>query len=35
MTRAELTDKIIGHKMMTGFKWEDVAKAIGKSNEWT
>ena len=35
MTRAELTEKIIGHKMMTGFKWEDVAKSIGKSKEWT
>ena len=35
MTRAELTEKIIGHKMMTGFKWQDVAKSIGKSKEWT
>lgn len=35
MTRAELTEKIVAHKMMTGFKWEDVGKAIGKSKEWT
>ena len=35
MTRAELTEKIVAHKMMTGFKWEDVGDAIGKSKEWT
>lgn len=35
MTREELTEKIVAHKMMTGFKWEDVGKAIGKSKEWT
>ena len=35
MTRAELTEKIMGHKVMTGFKWEDVGNAIGKSKEWS
>ena len=35
MTRAELTEKIVAHKMMTGFKWEDVAAKIGQSKEWT
>ena len=35
MTRAELTEKIIAHKMMTGFKWADVAEKVGKSKEWT
>ncbi len=35
MTRAELTEKIVAHKMMTGYKWEDVAEKIGQSKEWT
>ena len=35
MTRAELTEKIVAHKVMTGFKWDDVATAVGKSKEWT
>ena len=35
MLRAELTEKIVSHKMMTGFKWEEVGKAIGQSKEWT
>tara|TARA_R110000787_G_scaffold284745_1_gene398880 strand:- start:4817 stop:5266 length:450 start_codon:yes stop_codon:yes gene_type:complete len=35
MTRAELTEKIVAHKMMSGFKWEDVAEKIGQSKEWT
>ena len=34
-TRAELTEKIVAHKMMTGFKWVDVGEKIGKSKEWT
>lgn len=35
MTRAELTEKIVAHKMMTGVKWSDVAEAVGQSKEWT
>lgn len=34
-TRAELTEKIVAHKMMTGFKWAEVGEKIGKSKEWT
>jgi len=35
MTREELTEKIVAHKMMKGFKWADVGEAIGQSKEWT
>jgi len=35
MLRAELTEKIMVHKMMTGFKWSDVAAKVGQSKEWT
>ena len=35
MTRAELTEKIVIHKVKTGFKWADVAAAVGHSKEWT
>ncbi|MBT7943152.1 MAG: cyanase [Alphaproteobacteria bacterium] len=35
MTRAELTEKIVAHKMMKGFKWSDVAEKVGQSKEWT
>lgn len=35
MLRAELTEKIMVHKMMTGFKWGDVAAKVGQSKEWT
>lgn len=35
MTRAELTEKIVAHKMMKGFKWADVAEKVGQSKEWT
>ena len=35
MMRAELTEKIMTHKMMTGFKWSDVAAKVGQSKEWT
>ena len=35
MTRAELTEKIVAHKTMSGVKWADVAKAVGQSKEWT
>jgi len=34
-TRAELTQKIFAHKMLTGTKWADVAAAVGQSKEWT
>ena len=33
-TRAELTEKIVAHKMLHGIKWADVAKAVGQSKEW-
>jgi cyanate lyase len=35
MTRAELTEKIVTHKTMTGVKWAAVAEAVGQSKEWT
>ena len=35
MTRAELTEKIVAHKMLKGFKRADVAKKVGQSKEWT
>ncbi|MBC8337618.1 MAG: cyanase [Alphaproteobacteria bacterium] len=35
MTRAELTEKIVAHKMLKGFKWSDVAENVGQSKEWT
>jgi cyanate lyase len=35
MTRAELTEKIVAHKMLNGFTWADVAKKVGHSKEWT
>lgn len=35
MTRAELTEKIVTRKMMSGVKWADVAEAVGVSKEWT
>ncbi|HAD86013.1 MAG TPA: cyanase [Rhodospirillaceae bacterium] len=35
MTRAELTEKILAHKVLTGFTWSDVAEKVGKSKEWT
>ena len=35
MKRAELTEKIVTHKVMTGFKWADVAAQVGQSKEWT
>ncbi|PTQ69288.1 cyanase [Celeribacter persicus] len=34
-TRAELTEKIIAHKVFNDIKWADVAKAVGQSKEWT
>lgn len=35
MTREELTEKIVAHKMMSGFTWADVAEKVGQSKEWT
>jgi len=35
MTIAELTEKIMTHKVLSGFKWADVAEAVGQSKEWT
>ena len=35
MTRAELTEKIMTHKVLNGFKWADVAEKVGQSKEWT
>ncbi|GMV56876.1 MAG: cyanate hydratase [Betaproteobacteria bacterium] len=35
MTRNEITEQIIAAKNRQGIKWADVAKAVGKSKEWT
>lgn len=35
MTRAELTEKIVAHKMLKGIKWTDIAEKVGQSKEWT
>lgn len=35
MTRAELTEKIVAHKTMSGVKWAEIADAVGQSKEWT
>jgi len=35
MNRAELTEKIMTHKIVKGIKWADVAKKVGQSKEWT
>jgi cyanate lyase len=35
MTRAELTEKIVTHKIMNEIKWADVAEKVGQSKEWT
>lgn len=35
ITRAELTEKIVAHKTLTGVKWADVAASVGQSKEWT
>tara|TARA_Y100000766_G_C18641768_1_gene475922 strand:- start:170 stop:619 length:450 start_codon:yes stop_codon:yes gene_type:complete len=34
MTRAELTEKIVTHKIMKDIKWADVAEKVGLSKEW-
>lgn len=35
MNRNDVTEKIIGTKVSKGIKWEDVARKIGLSKEWT
>jgi cyanate lyase len=35
MNRMDVTEKIISTKVSKGIKWEDVAKKVGESKEWT
>ena len=35
LARAQLTEKIVMHKTLTGVKWADIAEAVGQSKEWT
>ncbi len=35
MNRNDITEKIITTKVSKGLRWEDVAKGIGQSKEWT
>lgn len=35
MNRLGVTEKIISAKVSKGIKWEDVAKKVGQSKEWT
>ena len=35
ISRAELTEKIVHTKTLSGVKWVDIAKAVGQSKEWT
>jgi cyanate lyase len=35
MNRLDVTEQIITAKIKKGIKWADVAKALGKSKEWT
>lgn len=35
MNRIEVTEKIISTKVSKGIKWEDVARKVGLSKEWT
>tara|TARA_B100001027_G_scaffold196284_1_gene153056 strand:- start:428 stop:880 length:453 start_codon:yes stop_codon:yes gene_type:complete len=35
ISRAELTEKIVHTKTLSGVKWSDIAKAVGQSKEWT
>ena len=35
MNRNDITEKIISTKVSEGLKWEEVAKKIGQSKEWT
>ena len=35
MNRNDVTEKIIATKVSKGLKWEDIAKKLGQSKEWT
>ncbi len=35
MNRLDVTEKIISAKVSKGIKWEEVAKKVGLSKEWT
>jgi len=35
MNRMEVTEKIVSAKVSKGIKWEEVAKKVGLSKEWT
>ena len=35
ISRAELTEKIVHTKTLSGVKWADIANAVGQSKEWT
>jgi cyanate lyase len=35
MNRNDITEKIIAAKVSQGLKWEDVAREVGASKEWT
>ncbi len=35
MNRLDVTEKIISAKVSKGIKWDDVAKKVGLSKEWT
>ncbi len=35
MNRNDVTEKIVSAKVAKGLKWEDVAKKVGQSKEWT
>ena len=35
ISRAELTEKIVHTKTLSGVKWSDIAKGVGQSKEWT
>lgn len=35
MSRIEVTEKIVTTKVLKGLKWEEVAKKVGQSKEWT
>ena len=35
MNRNDVTEKIITTKVSKGLKWEEIAKKVGQSKEWT
>ena len=35
MNRNDVTEKIIATKVSRGLTWEEVAKKVGQSKEWT